>query len=307
MKDLSFIVPIYHTPQDAYLRCLDGFQSISKDCQWEVIVIDDGNEEDVIDAIVSTRYDKRYKVIRQANMGLSGARNTGIEQAQGRYVIFVDADDRLRFPEFNSLLPQILSGEFDLVGYRYQPTSIPPYQGNAATFMAMQDISPSACTYAIRRELLTDLRFTPVIYHEDEEFSTKLHLLADRILVTPTVAYEYTFNPESITNKKEKAHILRRLSDLAGIIDRLNGMPLDGICQKAVIRRIHVLAMCYVVEVIRARFTLKDTRQALHGLRQLQLYPLPAFKGIRRYKTIRLLTSSPWLVWLCSRLLSRRS
>lgn len=59
---------------------------------WEIVVIDDGSTDDTADVI--RRYpDVRY--IYQANRGLPGARNRGLQEARGEYVVFLDADDRL--------------------------------------------------------------------------------------------------------------------------------------------------------------------------------------------------------------------
>jgi len=57
----------------------------------EVIVVDDGSADDT--AGVAARYPVRY--VRQANQGLAAARNTGIRNSRGAYVVFLDADDRL--------------------------------------------------------------------------------------------------------------------------------------------------------------------------------------------------------------------
>ena len=57
----------------------------------EVLVIDDGSTDH--SPAIAQSYPVRY--LRQENRGLSGARNTGIGQSRGRYLVFLDADDRL--------------------------------------------------------------------------------------------------------------------------------------------------------------------------------------------------------------------
>lgn len=58
----------------------------------EAVVVDDGSPDDV--AAVAARY-PGVRYVRQRNQGLSGARNTGLRESTGEYVVFLDADDRL--------------------------------------------------------------------------------------------------------------------------------------------------------------------------------------------------------------------
>lgn len=72
-------------------RALDSIaaQSLS---DLEVIVVDDGSTDDGA-VVVADYHDPRYRLIQQANAGPGAARNTGIAQAQGEFIAFLDADD----------------------------------------------------------------------------------------------------------------------------------------------------------------------------------------------------------------------
>lgn len=89
---VSFIIPVYKVEQ--YLRqCVESISSQTyKDI--EIILVDDGSPDgspQLCDELA--REDERVKVIHKANGGLSDARNTGLRQATGDYVVFVDGDD----------------------------------------------------------------------------------------------------------------------------------------------------------------------------------------------------------------------
>ena len=93
-KKLSFILPIYKV--EAYLpQCVDSILSqATEDC--EIILVDDGSPDGC--GAICDRYAESYeivKVIHKPNGGLSDARNAGFDQAQGKYVLFVDSDDYL--------------------------------------------------------------------------------------------------------------------------------------------------------------------------------------------------------------------
>ena len=73
---------------------------------FELIIVDDGSTDDT-EAVVSSliEADARVRYVRRENGGLSRARNSGIEAARGRFVIFLDDDDRSE-PEWLGVLDQ---------------------------------------------------------------------------------------------------------------------------------------------------------------------------------------------------------
>ncbi len=62
---------------------------------WECIIIDDGSTDNSFGIIKSYLTDKRFKYIYQRNKGLAGARNTGLRNASGKYIQYLDSDDKL--------------------------------------------------------------------------------------------------------------------------------------------------------------------------------------------------------------------
>lgn len=94
---LSIIIPVYEV--EKYIaQCLDSTvrQKASLTCGIEVIVVDDGSPDD--SGKIADTYEKEYpfvKVIHKQNAGVAAARNTGIEEATGEWLYFVDSDDWL--------------------------------------------------------------------------------------------------------------------------------------------------------------------------------------------------------------------
>lgn len=91
---LSVIVPVYNVV--SFLPdCLQSLRRQDVD-DMEVILVDDGSTDGsgkLCDDAAAA--DSRFRVIHQRNMGLSAARNTGLDHASGEYITFVDSDDRL--------------------------------------------------------------------------------------------------------------------------------------------------------------------------------------------------------------------
>ena len=87
---VSVIIPCFK--QAGFLT--DAIESVLAQTHphLEVIVVDDGSPDDTSD--VASRY-PGVRCIRQENQGLSAARNTGIRESKGEFLVFLDADDRL--------------------------------------------------------------------------------------------------------------------------------------------------------------------------------------------------------------------
>lgn len=114
---ISVILPVYNVKP--YLeRCMKSvLNQTYKDL--EIILVDDGSTDgsgQMCDSYVAK--DKRVKVIHQENQGLSEARNTGIRNATGEYIIFVDSDDNWLLDDGVEQLIQASKGEVDLLMFK---------------------------------------------------------------------------------------------------------------------------------------------------------------------------------------------
>lgn len=103
---ISVILAIYNV--DPYLaKCLDSI--LCQDYKnLDIVLVDDGsldNSGKICDAYAEK--DARIQVIHQKNRGVSGARNTGVAQAKGEYITFVDPDDYV-CPDFISFMYELL-------------------------------------------------------------------------------------------------------------------------------------------------------------------------------------------------------
>lgn len=113
---ISVIVPIHNTAE--YLE--DCFKSLVNQTykKLEIIAVDNGSEDD--SGKICDKYVEKYeiiKVIHQKNMGVSGARNTGIRNAEGEYIAFLDSDDFMADTMLEYLYNGISGVDMSCCGY----------------------------------------------------------------------------------------------------------------------------------------------------------------------------------------------
>ena len=120
MPELSIIVPVYKV--EKYLpRCIDSILAQTFG-DFELILIDDGSPDGcgrICDEYAQK--DKRIVVIHQKNMGVSAARNAGLDIARGRYIGFVDSDDWIEPQMYEVMMDAIRENGADMAvcGVRY--------------------------------------------------------------------------------------------------------------------------------------------------------------------------------------------
>ena len=95
--DISIIIPCYNSGK--YLP--DALSSIVQATQgksyiWEIIIIDDGSTDALTKELLESLPLKGYTVLYRANGGPGAARNTGVHKATGKYLIFLDSDNKLK-------------------------------------------------------------------------------------------------------------------------------------------------------------------------------------------------------------------
>lgn len=144
---ISVIVPVYNT--EKYLtECVESIISQTYR-NLEIILVDDGSPDlsgSICDSFAEK--DSRIIVIHQKNVGLSAARNRGLDECHGEYVAFVDSDDLIQNDSIENLIKIQSETDADLVIGGY-------YGVGFAGYVRWSVIPPGVKTYC-GRELLSD-------------------------------------------------------------------------------------------------------------------------------------------------------
>lgn len=217
MAEISIIVPVYNTQK--YLP--DCIESIRKQSfsDFELILVDDESKDE--SGVLCDEYaqqDTRIRVIHQKNAGAASARNTGVAQAKGKYVCFVDSDDIIS-PDYCKTLYELLEGtQFDLSvcgSYRFKEDNviIASYNGvsgemSNAEYLYAQLQKKSEFGFwnkMFRRNLFDEVCFVAGRRNEDVIFSCDIaRKLHNGVICTDKQLYFYRMNDEGVTAKQNK-------------------------------------------------------------------------------------------------------
>lgn len=303
MKDdkplVSFIITYYNLPIQLLCKCIDSILQLSlRPFEREIIIVDDGSEVSPINELMKYGDDIIY--VRQKNGGLSMARNKGVDVATGQYIQFVDADDHIIQATYEQCLNIVRQQEHvDMVMFDFSTEqqvetvseTVTPISGTS--LMRNSNIHGTAWGYIFRKEVMGELRFTPGIYHEDEEFTPQLLLRAETVYPTHYQAYYYNKRENSITSKQDAANIQKRIDDREGVLFRLHNLcdKLAHQDRKALERRIAQLTMDYLYQIILETRSSKILDQRIEQLYGKGLFPLPDAHYSKKYVWFRKMTN----------------
>ena len=297
---ISFIITYYDIPTDMLRECIESIiaLSLSKD-EREILLIDDGSEHSPIDNLKDLLPHLTY--IRQNHQGLSVARNLGIDACKGKYIQFVDADDMLNTHVYEQCIDIAKKKDPDIVLFQLtdRRENTPPndYKGpmEGAEYMRHYNLRASACGYLFRKLTLVNLRFTPGIVHEDEEFTPHLFLRAENVYTTEAKAYYYRRREQSITHGDEKEQVQKRLNDTRDVLYRLSEKcdTLPTADREALQRRVDQLTMDYLYNIIKLTGDAQYLEQCVEELTARGLFPLPDHQYTQKYTLFRKACATP--------------
>ncbi|UYM04854.1 bifunctional glycosyltransferase/CDP-glycerol:glycerophosphate glycerophosphotransferase [Solicola gregarius] len=226
---VSVVVPIYNV--EDYLRdCLDSILR-QEYADFEVVVVDDGSPDG--SAAIAAEYaerDARVRIIGRPNGGLGAARNTGIREASGRYLTFVDSDDELPPGALRRMVESAEESGSDMVVgslrrfnsiERWKPRWVDDLHASAKTGITI-DQQPGLVrnNYTVaklyRRTFWDDagLWFREGVAYEDQPLVTQLYVRARGIDVVKESVYRYR-------SRDDRSSISQQTATIADLRDRI--------------------------------------------------------------------------------------
>jgi len=214
MDLVSVIIPVYNS--EKYIeKCIESIlnQSYSN---IEIVLVDDGSTDNSREVISNFEEGAKIRCIHQKNNGAAAARNTGIKNANGKYIVFVDADDTCEQEHIENLVrAHKADNTLVICGYNrvFENKIVKISPGNKTysketiselvNAWTMDPIVGSPCNKLIEKNLLMENNIEypeGIKYAEDFIFSIRLIKHCNKIETLEECTYNYNMTtPDSLS------------------------------------------------------------------------------------------------------------
>lgn len=211
--DLSIVVPVYNYVE-IIKDNIDAILNQKTKYNYEVIIVDDGSTDGAGEVINKYENNSKVKLIYQKNAGIGAARNTGINNAIGKYIMFVDCDDIVHDDIVETLLNKAYSNDYDMVMCAHDlskekngqifdiiPNIYPKYNlmgyKNGDKIMNLAGL-PWCKVY--KRELWNNVRFFPGYWYEDTIIQFLIFTQCKNYAYISKIEYEYKWYEKNFSH-----------------------------------------------------------------------------------------------------------
>lgn len=251
----SVIVPVYNV--ELYIeKCI---QSIANQKfpvnEFEILVVDDCSPDNSISIVKRLQTDyANIRIIRNpTNLHLGGARNTGIREAYGDWILFVDSDDMLTDDNVLSSLSDIIdnapsditvlkSNSYTDLGQQHHSCGIrpKPVYLSGIEYLSREDYLCNVWTGCYLRHFIQDhaIYFREHIAYEDTDWSLKVFHKATSVAAIDYPFYSYRYNLTSITNRPDARSFIDNIKSRDAAYDYIKRSGISGIHKEACVARL---------------------------------------------------------------------
>ena len=208
---ISIIIPVYNSER-GILRCLKSIVNNNTDCNYEIIVVNDGSTDKSLEIL--EEFSERHKNIRifnQKNSGVSEARNLGIKMSNGEWIMFVDSDDFLS-EGWANIIKKFLTKDNDFLIFSKDYCNETDRKSILEKITGLSKGQHMSCVWSkiYKAEIIrnNNIKFkTGIINGEDLLFNLEYYLKCKKIKFCKGSIYNYYINSQSATNSFNKRFI----------------------------------------------------------------------------------------------------
>lgn len=198
--DLQIIIPVYNV--EKYIEeCMESVVNQCTRFKYLITVINDGSKDNSRKLLEKYENIPNIIIVDQPNKGLSGARNTALTNIRGRYVMFLDSDDKLAENAIETLMTKACKTKADIV----QGSWINFYNGKEISRTVLPEkenlklLPGFSCMKVFKAELFENIHFPEGYWFEDTIFLLLLFDLSNKMVQISDIVYFYRKNPSGIT------------------------------------------------------------------------------------------------------------
>ena len=195
--DLDIIIPVYNVEPYVEESIKSALNQQTK-YKYRLIIVNDGSTDGSLNIVNQFASCRNVLIINQTNKGLSSARNVGLQHCQGKYVAFLDSDDRLTNDFVEVLMNEAYANDYDIVGGGFIRFKGDKY-GPKIT-RKTNKVFGYAWGKVYKSSILERICFPDKYWFEDTVFNLVLHDLPKRIKNLDRVVLEHRANPTGITH-----------------------------------------------------------------------------------------------------------
>ena len=323
---ISIIMPVYNV--EAYLnRCIDSI-IVQTYNHFELLLIDDGSTDrsgTICDDYA--RQDARIRVFHTKNSGASSARNIGLDEYRGEYVVFFDSDDWIEPQMLEKLHNAIIASHADMAAcdvYNVRILENGKYkrvcgkkwgdlkkdtvlQGEKAVYQIMFK-SATLWNKMFSRLLIGTERFnTAMTYAEDTDFLFRILKKIKTCVFLPYIGYNYVYNRAgNVVSSLKTEKILEHIRNTEQLYDDMKAIHLGSLG----VYRLYMVLNRHLCRINGNQITDKTNRILFARIHKAALYP--AFSDILSFLTSGKYDSKVKLQYLlicispCARVLYRK-
>ncbi len=317
---LSVIVPVYNV--EVFLeKCIFSIyqQDLSHDA-YEIIAVNDGSTDsspEVLKRLQETVVN--LKIVHQENRGLSGARNSGFDAAQGDYIICVDSDDYLLPNTLEFLTSQAIEKDLDILEFaahgvdeQKKTVYVASNTSNGEILRGEAYLSKirymnSACNKVYKRSFLNEheLRFMEGVYIEDIEFNSRAVFYANRVEATDYVAAHFLQRMGSITRTQNFKKKEKMIYDIYKVIHSINTFTEHVVTEKSIAyialkQRLSSLVSTLLLRVLKDCTSFQVKKEIISSLRIEKLYPTSYRAETKSKQTFLIFSNQYYLFSICA-------
>ena len=231
MLKYSIIMPVYNA-ENYIEENLKIFNNINRK-DIELVIINDGSDDKSLEIIEKyNNKDNNIVLINQSNHGVSYSRNIGIEKSNGKYITFLDCDDKLEQNLFKEI-DKIYNEDYDFIRYGLLEIAKDKIHQNKVVqekqvyndfknsrekieYIYTTNKMNAACNQITKSEILkkNNIKYnTNHKYAEDFELNKKIANHSNKVCFLPDCLYNYNINDSSTSRRETKDNVMKCILD----------------------------------------------------------------------------------------------